>query len=87
MNTDEILRLVPCCTCGASLGKTLNVVGTGRRAQWLYPVMGNVITGKMGEAVAFLCDKCVEKNAPPLAAVEFSDSGVFRHPLDTLTPL
>ena len=90
MTTENILRSVPCGACGLPLGKHLNVVGTGRRAHWKFPSMGNVLTGTQGEAVAFLCDSCVDDQAPPLEAIEFVGEGeettVKHHELRSLAP-
>lgn len=47
--------------------------------------MGNVLTGERGQAVAFLCDACIDKNKAPLRAVEFVGDREFRlHLLEAL---
>jgi hypothetical protein len=88
VNTEAILHLVRCCSCGARLGLRVNVVGTDRRAAWDFPTMGNVETGESGQAVAFVCDACVKDGIKPSEAVEFlGETGVQYHQIAELKPL
>jgi len=66
-----------------------------RKATWEYPVAGNVLTGESSEAVAIVCESCLDQKllnrersvvdaAPILEAVEFSGSEAIYHPVGEL---
>jgi hypothetical protein len=78
MTPENILRLCLCGACGSPLGKKLNVLSTGRLANWAFPTMGNILDGTNGEAVALLCDRCIKNGAAPFEAVEFVNETTVR---------
>lgn len=85
MRPETILRLVDCCSCGKNLSaigtRFINFIQTGKSATWDNPTIGNVITGDAGEAIAIVCDHCLEQpaGAEVKQAVEFRDMGHYTH--------
>jgi len=78
---DAYRRRVRCCACAGSLrrSKHVNLVSLQRRATWQYPVWRNVLTGEDGEAVAVVCDACLDANREIQEAVEFRGAEVLYH--------
>lgn len=72
MSPENMLLVVDCCSCGKNLAaigsRFVNFLQTGKAAKWDYPTVGNVITGDAGEAVAIVCDHCL--NQPSGAAIQ-----------------
>lgn len=62
---DVLLVKIKCCFCGEIVGNNgthINWVLTGKKAEWNFPIGGNVVTGTKGEAMGILCDKCIDEN-------------------------
>jgi len=76
-----------CCACDRIISnhsKHINGVMLDRRAQWEYPIAGNIITGEKGKAVAIVCDECLDKQKPVKYAVRFEESNVIYVPIEDL---
>jgi len=92
-DSEEWIRdKVECCCCGESMrnSKHLNFVQTGKRATWKYPATGNILTKQpCVEAMAILCDDCIDKRKKPLFAVEWDNehTTVEYHPIAALEEL
>ena len=92
MSSDEWIRENVRCACNGSMKKSahINMVALGKRAEWKYPIAGNVLIGQPCiEAVAVVCDECIEKKAKIRYAVEWGDPcwGIRYHPVEELKPL
>jgi len=92
MSDEWIKQNIECCYCGDSLktSKYINLVQTGKKATWKYPTAGNVLLGKPPiEAVAILCDNCIDQKKKPLFAVEWNNehTQIEYHPLASLEDL
>lgn len=86
MEFDDLIN-EKCCACGKIIGDHgghINGVMLNRRAQWKYPVAGNIITGEKGKAVAIICDECFDKQKPVKHAVRFERSKIIYIPIEDL---
>ncbi len=63
------------------------VVAMGRRATWANPVAGNVLTGREGEAVAIVCDRCLESDREIVRVVQIEEETVIYHRVGSLEPM
>jgi protein-arginine kinase activator protein McsA len=81
MEIELIRERVRCCACGGRMTKSghVNLVSLGRRATWAYPIVGNVVSGRTGEAVAIVCDACLEGKREIQFAIEFDGDEVVYH--------
>jgi len=84
MNEADIRRLCRCGACRGRIGRRINLVSLGRKATWEYPSAGNVLTGASGEAVAVVCDGCIDDKRDIVEAVEFREGAPVYHPVDEL---
>lgn len=78
-----------CCVTGKPLKdcKYLNFIHVHRKAQWPFPIWGNVITGHQNMACAYVHDECIENNklkGEVINAVEFKDGEIIYHPVADL---
>lgn len=80
---------VRCCACCGSIrmSRYVNLVAMGRRATWKYPVAANVLTGRDGEAVAVVCDGCIDSKREIRWAIETEGDRVTYHLLKDLERL
>ena len=79
-------RLVRCCACCGSMAASphCNLVAISRRAAWKHPVVGNLLTAREGEAVAVVCDACLEAEREIRWAVEIEGERVAYHRVQDL---
>lgn len=77
-------RIVRCGGCGGKLGQVLNLMQLDLQATWDYPCACNVITGENHQAVAILCDACIEAHVQPREAVEIDGEVVRYHAVGDL---
>lgn len=79
---------VNCCSCGGPMSHSahLNIMDTGRVAEWDYPLCGNVLSeDRTRRAAAFMCDACIDAGSMPMYAVEFTkDREIVYHELASL---
>ena len=82
------MKNLRCCSCGNRLGPCpgFNIVVTGKRATWKWPVFGGFdVPDFPPRAVAVICGDCAKKNVPPRECVEFPSYGrVIYHDVDSL---
>lgn len=91
--SNQIFKTHKCCSCGkplkATKTKNLNMVELLRKAKWDYPVMGNVVSGTSGRAVAIICDTCRENEKPIKWALEYQGGmdNIKYHEVTSLEPI
>lgn len=63
---DILKRQGKCCITGKPLvdSKHVNLVNLDVKAQWNYPVWGNILTGVEGMALAVVHDDAINKGQP-----------------------
>lgn len=86
MDLDIVKEIGLCCCCGQPTADNLqtNMVHLDMKAAWEFPRVGNILTGKITDAVAIICDPCGDRFAamdPPaiLYAVEFLGEQLIYH--------
>ena len=63
----------------------INLVTLEYKAEWEYPVSGNVLTGEFGKAVAVVCDTCIDEPNPDIRfAIETRGDECFYHSVAAL---
>jgi hypothetical protein len=89
MEMDDIRRRARCCACGGPMRRSphMNLVCLERKAEWKYPQAGNVLTGEGGQAVAIVCDRCLDDKATIVNAVEFRDGQILYHQVEQLAEI
>ena len=80
---------VKCCACDGSLGtsKHINLVATTKVATWKFPIAQSLlIENAPPNALAMLCDQCIENKVEAKYAVEADPgySDVVYHELSSL---
>jgi len=89
MTTLDLLKSANCCGCSLPMMQSphVNLLSLGRYAKWNYPVSGNVLTGHQGEAVAVVCDDCIDAHKLVDTAIEIRGNECFYHPILDLEPV
>lgn len=91
MNTEELFE-EPCVVCDRPLGEAgnhINWVYLNKKAEWDYPVAGNVAYDIPAEyAMTLVCDECMEFDNEPKYALKGEDlERVPLNELDDLPPM
>lgn len=72
------------CTAAMSESEHLNMVQVKRKAQWRFPVWGNLLTGEDTMALALMCDKCLEEHKPVMFCIEVRNNTILYHAIELL---
>jgi len=74
---DAIRQHGRCCRCRKRLKRNprFNIAITNRKATWDHPVSGEILhSGPTDLALAFLCDRCADKNRDPKWVIAFGEN-------------
>jgi hypothetical protein len=89
MTIEEIKQKAKCCITEKpmSTSKHLNFVQLQYKANWAFPIWGNILTGHAGLAIAYIHDDCKAAKTEEIKfAVQIEGDELIYHRIETLKP-